>query len=115
MTVPMVDPTDDTMLLTRAAFQGLAAIYRQGFRYKKAGVMLTLLSDKAGRQETLFDDPASRAKSTRLMAVMDAVNQEFGRDALRSGASGVAQRWAMRSENRSPRYTTRWDELPVVT
>ena len=115
MTVPMVDPTDDTMLLTRAAFQGLAAIYRQGFRYKKAGVMLTLLSDKAGRQETLFDDPASRAKSTRLMAVMDAVNREFGRDALRSGASGVAQRWAMRSENRSPRYTTRWDELPVVT
>ena len=45
VTVPMVDPTDDTMLLTRAAFQGLAAIYRQGFRYKKAGVMLTLLSD----------------------------------------------------------------------
>lgn len=115
MTVPMVDPTDDTMLLTRAAFQGLAAIYRQGFRYKKAGVMLTFLSDKAGRQETLFDDPASRAKSTRLMAVMDAVNREFGRDALRSGASGVAQRWAMRSGNRSPRYTTRWDELPVAS
>ena len=115
VTVPLVDTSDDTMVLTRAAFQGLAAIYRQGFRYKKAGVMLTLLSNKAGRQETLFDDPASRAKSTRLMAVMDAVNREFGRDVLRSGACGVAQRWAMRSENRSPRYTTRWDELPVAS
>ena len=115
VTVPLVDTSDDTMVLTRAAFQGLAAIYRQGFRYKKTGVMLTLLSDKAGRQETLFDDPTSRDKSTRLMAVMDAVNREFGRDTLSSGASGVTQRWAMRSENRSPRYTTRWDELPVVS
>lgn len=114
VTVPLADTTDDTMVLTRAAFQGLAAIYRQGFRYKKAGVMLTLLSDKTGRQETLFDDPVSRAKSTRLMEVMDVVNREFGRDTLRSGASGVAQRWTMRSENRSPRYTTRWEELPVV-
>lgn len=115
VTVPLVDTTGDTLVLTRAAFQGLAAIYRPGFRYKKAGVMLTLLSDKTGRQETLFDDPVSRGKSTRLMAVMDAVNREFGRDTLRSGASGVAQRWAMRSENRSPRYTTRWDELPVAS
>ena len=115
VTVPLVDATDDTIMLTRAAFQGLAAIYRQGFRYKKAGVMLTLLSEKAYRQETLFDNPTSRAKSTQLMAVMDAINREFGQDTLRSGASGVAQRWATRSGNRSPRYTTRWDELPVAS
>ncbi|MBN8519979.1 DUF4113 domain-containing protein, partial [Accumulibacter sp.] len=40
---------------------------------------------------------------------------QFGRDTLRSGASGTARRWGMRSENRSPRYTTRWDELPEVS
>ena len=115
ITVPMDDATDDTLALTSAALRGLAAIFRPGFRYKKTGVMLTLLSDKGARQATLFDDPVSRAKSEKLMAAMDAINREFGRGTLRSGASGIVQRWAMRAENRSPRYTTRWDELPVVT
>ena len=114
ITVPMPDATDDTLALTAAALKGLAEIYRPGFRYKKTGVMLTLLSDKAARQTTLFDDPVAREKSIRLMATMDAINREFGRGMVRSGASGVVQRWAMRSENRSPRYTTRWDELPFV-
>ena len=115
ITVPMDDATDDTLALTSAALRGLAAIFRPGFRYKKTGVMLTLLSDKGARQATLFDDPFARAKSEKLMAAMDAINREFGRGTLRSGASGIVQRWAMRAENRSPRYTTRWDELPVVT
>ena len=115
ITVPMDDATDDTLALTTAALRGLAAIFRPGFRYKKAGVMLTLLSDKGARQATLFDDPVAREKSEKLMEAMDAINREFGRGTLRSGASGIVQRWAMRAENRSPRYTTRWDELPVVT
>ena len=115
ITVPMGDATDDTLVLTSAALRGLAAIFRPGFRYKKAGVMLTLLSDKGARQATLFDDPVAREKSEKLMEAMDAINREFGRGTLRSGASGIVQRWAMRAENRSPRYTTRWDELPVVT
>jgi DNA polymerase V len=114
ITVPMPDASDDTLALTAAALKGLAAIYRPGYRYKKTGVMLTLLSDKAARQTTLFDDPVAREKSERLMATMDAINREFGRGMVRAGASGVVQRWAMRSENRSPRYTTRWDELPFV-
>lgn len=114
ITVPMPDATGDTLALTSAALKGLAAIFRPGFRYKKAGVMLTLLSDTAASQVTLFDDPVLRAKSVKLMAAMDAINREFGRGTIQSGAGGVAQRWAMRAENRSPRYTTRWDELPVV-
>jgi DNA polymerase V len=114
ITVPLADATDDTRVLTAAALKGLGAIFRPGFRYKKAGVMLTLLSAKDVRQASLFDDPEARAKSARLMAAMDTINREFGRGTLRSGACGVKQRWAMRAENRSPRYTTRWDELPVV-
>lgn len=49
------------------------------------------------------------------MATMDAINREFGWSTLRSAASGVKHRWAMCAENRSPRYTTRWDELPIVS
>lgn len=115
LVVPLSDPSDDTLTLTHAALQGLKCIFKPGYRYKKAGIMLTLLSDKTARQEALFDDPLARAKSTRLMTALDAVNNVFGRDTLRSAASGTDKRWAMRSESRSPRYTTRWDELPVAS
>ncbi len=115
ITVPLIEATDDTLVLISAAASGLRNIFRAGFHYKKVGVMLTLLSSKTARQGTLFDDPAAREKSARLMAVMDAVNQEFGRDTLHSAAEGVAKRWAMRAGMRSPRYTTQWDELPVVS
>ncbi len=114
LTVPLEEPSDDTLVLIKAALSGLEKIYRPGFRYKKAGITLTLLTDKTLRQETLFDDPQVRAKSKRLMAVIDAVNQEYGRETLRSGASGIEQNWATRAEFRSPRYTTRWEDLPVA-
>jgi DNA polymerase V len=112
--VPLPDPTDDTRLLTSAATLGLGLIFKPGYQYKKAGIMLTLISDKAKRQQTLFDDPLQRAQSAKLMAAMDAINAEFGRDTVRAGATGTEKRWAMRSENRSPRFTTRWDELPIA-
>jgi DNA polymerase V len=76
--------------------------------------MLTLISDKAKSQETLFDDSLQRVQSAKLMAAIDAINAEFGRDTVSTGASGTDKRRAMRSENRSPRFTTRWDELPVA-
>ena len=114
LTVPMAEACDDTRALTTAALRGLGAIFRPGIRYKKAGIMLTLLSPKAAMQRSLFDDAGAGARSAELMSVLDAVNRTFGRDVLRTGASGTEKRWAMRSENRSPRYTTRWDELPVA-
>ena len=113
--VPLPDPTDDTRLLASAATLGLSLIFKPGYQYKKAGIMLTLISDKAKRQQTLFDDPLQRAQSASLMAAMDAINAQFGRGTVTTGANGTEKRWAMRSGNRSPRFTTRWDELPIAT
>ncbi|MFZ2738869.1 MAG: Y-family DNA polymerase [Burkholderiaceae bacterium] len=113
--VALPDPSDDTLVLTRSALLGLQALFKPGYRYQKAGIMLTLIADRAARQETLFDNPAARLKSAQLMAALDAVNQTFGRGTLRSGAGGTQQRWAMQSNNKSPRFTTRWDELPCVS
>ena len=115
LTVPMPEPTDDTLTLTAAALAGLEVIYRSGYRYKKAGVMLTLLSDKQARQRSIFDHAAVTQRSTKLMTALDMINRDYGHGTVRSGASGFTQRWAMRNENRSPRYTTRWDELPIVS
>ncbi|MDH4466022.1 MAG: Y-family DNA polymerase [Acidovorax sp.] len=112
--VPLADVSDDTRALTTAALKGLSHIYRPGYSYKKCGVMLMEMTAKQQRQETLFDDAAARAKSAKLMAAMDAVNSVWGRGTLRTGSAGMSKGWAMRSENRSPRYTTNWDELPMV-
>ena len=114
ITVPLAEATDDTLALTHAALKGLEAIFQAGYRYKKAGVLLTLLSDKNSRQSTLFDDQNAREKSTRLMAAIVAINRAYGRDTVHLAVSGTQQRWAMRAGNRSPNYTTRWEELPLV-
>ena len=113
--VPLADASDDTLALNRAAQLGLQKIYRAGYRYKKVGVMLMLLSDKARRQETLFDDPGALARSVRLMAAMDQLNRTYGRGTLRPAVGGTTQLWAMLCDKRSLHYTTRWDELPVAS
>ncbi len=112
--VPLPDVSDDTTVLTTWAMRGLGRIFRDGYAYKKCGVMLMALEQKHLRQETLFDDPAARIKSAKAMAVLDSVNSLWGRGTLRTAAAGYSQRWAMRAENRSPRYTTNWKELPTA-
>lgn len=114
MIVPMFQPTDDTTKLVHASLQGLKAIYRSGFGYKKSGVLLMGLQSKGTVQATLFDDPLDQAKSDSMMRVMDAINRKMGQGSVTVAASGVKQCWAMRRERKSPNYTTEWDELPVA-
>jgi DNA polymerase V len=114
--VSLAQPSDDNRALTTAAWAGLQRIHRAGCAYKKCGVMLVDISARQQRQATLFSTAAGRSQSEKLMAAMDAINHTWGRGTLRTAAAGLSQQaqWAMLSEHRSPRYTTRWDELPVV-
>ncbi len=113
--VALPEPSNDVMQMTQAAIKGLRRVFRSGYAYKKAGVMLLGLSSTQGNvQASIFDDASATEKSTKTMRVLDALNHRFGRGTLRTAAMGTQQRWTMRSENRSPRYTTSWDELPIV-
>jgi DNA polymerase V len=114
MTIALPQQSDDTMLLTRAALWGLRRIYRSGYRYQKAGVMLSELVAQQGRQSDLFASEAAQGKSNRLMAVLDQVNALMGRQTLKLAAEGFSQPWKMKQGNRSPGYTTCWDDLVVV-
>lgn len=114
ITVVLSDPSDNTLTLTSAALKGLKQIYKAGFKYKKAGVILNLLADKPTMQQSLFDDMEVKGKSAGLMKAMDSINSRFGNAAIKTAASGTKQDWKMRSGNKSPNYTTQWDELPVV-
>lgn len=112
--VALSAPSDDTLTLTKAALAGLRGIYRSGFNYKKAGVILGPLTSKGEHQQALLSDASATARAQGLMKTLDALNRRFGAGRLRTGASGTRRPWVMRAGNRSPRYTTRWDELAVV-
>jgi DNA polymerase V len=111
--VPFPVPTSINAELMRAADRCLRQLWRPGGRWKKAGVLLLGLVDERHQQQT-FLDPIDRDRANALMAVMDAVNHKHGRQLLRSATTGLSQRWRPLAERCSPRYTTRWDELPVV-
>ena len=128
VTVPLSRPSGDTAVLMRAAETAVRTQFRAGLRYAKAGAILTELQP-AGREQgelDLFsglDEPASAPPPdprAKLMTALDALNHRFGRDSVRLGSTAMASNgadvavWATKQERRSPRYTTRWDEMPVV-
>ena len=102
--------TADTGKLVTAATRCLAAIYRKGFRYKKAGVTFLDLVPAGRVQGGLFDlpdDPRSQAR----MRALDQLNGRFGRGTITIGTAASRQGWKLRSEFISPRYSTDWREL----
>jgi DNA polymerase V len=105
--------TDATSELIRAALRGLRTIYRDGYQYKKAGVMCTALVPASQIQSDLFDRH-DRPRSTRLMAALDAVNDRWGAGTLAYASSGLTKGWQTQCHHRSPAYTTNWHELPVA-
>ena len=107
-------PANDTPTLVRAALGATERLYRPGYEYHKAGVVLLDLSDSAIAQGSLFLDEDRRERAGRLMEAVDSLNQRFGAGTVRWAAEGWQQGWQMRAEWRSPRFTTRWDELVVA-
>lgn len=112
--LPLSAPTNDTRLLCRAALDGLRQIYRSGYAYQKAGVMLTEIIPETSRPRTLFDDVAAQQKSAALMKILDQINRRMGSGTMQLLGEGVRKSWAMRRGNVSQRYTTEWDELAVA-
>lgn len=114
LTIPLFAPTDDNRILAHTALRGLEAIYREGFQYKKAGVMLLDLSPNTIVQHSFFDDHETKLKSKKIMEALDSLNNRYGRDTVRLGSAGTTAAWSMKAGNKTPCYTTRWDELPVA-
>lgn len=107
-----IEATNDTVSLIGEAVRMLEPMWREGFRYSKAGIMLGELIDAGSQPVSLFPtrDPV---RSARAMAALDAVNARFGRDTLRPLATGLSRSWTARAMNLSPRYTTRIGEILV--
>lgn len=112
-TVALPVASSDTGQLIAAAKLGLRQIYRKGFNYKKAGVMMLDLVQAGNEQQSLFA-PATSAAGDKVMEAMDALNRRYGKGTVFSAGQGIAKPWDMKATMRSPRYTTQWEELPVL-
>ncbi len=121
ITVPLLRATIDSVPIVHAALTELRQIYRPGYAFIKAGVMLLDLHSAKLRQGELDLEPQEAEDSTRerLMGVLDELNQRYGRGTVKLASAGVQAKgerasWAMRQERKSRAYTTCWEGMLVV-
>lgn len=109
--VKLLTPIEDSRDIITAATKCLDAIWRDGHRYQKAGVMLGDFYSQGVAQLNLFDDNAPRQNSEKLMEVLDHLNAKDGRGTLYFAGQGIQTTWQMKREMLSPRYTTRIQDV----
>ena len=102
-------PTDDTSQFLQAAMLGLERIFKKGYNYKKAGIVLNDISDSRFVQTDIFT-PNSNTNH-QVMSIMDQINNRFGKGTLINAQQGFGKQWQMKSEIKSPAYTTSIDEV----
>ncbi|WP_026764314.1 Y-family DNA polymerase [Sediminibacterium salmoneum] len=105
--------TSATHLLIKPAVAAVDQLFEEGAVYKKAGVILSGLVPDESVQGNLFTDAVPQ-QNRKLMSAIDNINFAMRNDIVQFAAAGTKRNWKMRQELRSPRYTSRWDELRKV-
>lgn len=106
--------TNDNQIIVHEVIKGLQKIYKKGYIYKKAGVIVGNITQENQVQLNLFDQIRNREKYTKISKVIDRINSSMGRDKLRIATQGFDRKWKMKQEQLSQCYTTRIDEILTV-
>lgn len=112
-TLAFDEPTDDPIRIVKNAKHLLGSIFRKGYAYKKAGVLLIGLTPKGAQQALLFQEHGSTHRS-EFVDALEEVAARYGESSAFLGAQGVRRSWSMKRQSRTPRYTTCWEEIPVL-
>ena len=102
--------THDTSEILKSIFGGLKDIYKKGYEYKKAGVILGGIIKKYEVQGNLFDN-VNRNRNDKIINTVDVINRKMGQDIIRYAALGYRKKWKLKQEQLSSCYTTRWEDL----
>lgn len=112
-TITLPVATNNSMELVKYALICLNEIFIQDYRYKKAGVIVEGLQSESSFQQNIFDK-TDRVKQRNLLATVDKLNKDFGRDKIKLAVQGDGKEWKLRQEKLSKRYTTNWNDIIEV-
>ena len=108
------EATNDTMVISTMATECLKSIYRKGYRYKKAGVIITEIVDEHAVRRSLFADPAERSRKHKLMEVLDTINSEsIAHDTVHIAAYQPVET-LVKGERRSRLYSSKFSDIITV-
>ena len=111
--ITLPEATNVTPVLMKAALRGYEHLFKVGYLYSKAGVTFLNLQDEKHIQPSLFPSFEKPLKPA-LMSSIDTLNQKMGRDTIFWASCGLKRAWMPRRNYCSPRYTTRWSDIPIV-
>lgn len=115
ITVPLVRPASDTQTLLIAALYGRETIYKPGYDFIKAGVILMDLTSKDDQQTELDFGSSTSDKADQLMQTIDQINDQFGRGAIIYGSAGIGPKaWVMNQQRKTLGYTTVIQGIPIA-
>jgi len=102
--------TNDTSVIIKYGIMGLKSIFKEGYNYKKVGILLTGLVPNDEIQGNLFIKP--NEKNSKILKVMDRLNSRYGKATLRSASCGYNRKeWKIKQEQLSPNYTTKYSDI----
>ena len=114
-TVMFPTPTDATNEMLRAIREEVDALYVEGVRYRKTGIVFFGLEKPGMARQTDLFETTSMPVHSRLYKAVDTLNARYGKGKVFSAAEGIGPRsWQMKRSKLSKRPTTRWDELMTV-
>jgi len=111
-TIELVTPTNDTRDILTATKKALIPIYKSGYDYAKAGILLSRFSNASSKQYSLFRDPDEPKENSKFMEYIDQLNSY--QTQIYYASQNTSQWSPMKQNMTSPKYTTCWYELPLA-
>ena len=105
-------PTYDTMQIVKTALQLTKIIFRENYKYKKAGVLLSGFYEKGTETKDLFSE--ARYRSPKLMSAVDQINERYGSDTIQIATECQIGKWKQKRKNCTQSYTTQLDNVLLI-
>ncbi len=112
--INLPEASNNTFEIIKAADHGLDLLFRNGYNYKRAGVIVSEIVPEGSAQYNLFEPVMNNSKCNTVMKRFDSINKKYGRDKIRSSLVGYGRKWRLKQENLSPPYSTTWDGMLTI-
>ena len=107
-------PTSDQRTIVVQAANAIQKIFKEGYGYKKAGVIASKIIPAGEVMHSLFEDTTATEREHKITSALDAINSTFGKGTIKLAVQGSGK-IKTASDNQSPHYTTRWSDIPKVS